>query len=348
MESVIITKIFILTAVSFFVALLITPFVTQLLYKYKLGKQIRDEKDAPVFFALHKKKEGTPTMGGVIIWITMIIVMALFYFICFCFPGSKIGSLNFFSRSETLLPLGALIASAFVGLLDDYLGVRRIGKNGGGLSMKSKLFIYFGIAFIGAMWFYFKLDWDILYVPFFGNLTIKWWIIPMFTFVAAATSFSVNETDGLDGLVGGLLLECFGGFAIISFMQGKYDLAMFCGVIVGALITFLWFNIPPARFFMGDTGSMSLGITLGIIAMLTNTLLYLPLIAFVFIIESLSVIVQMTSKKLRHGKKIFKSTPIHHHFEAIGWAESKIVMRAWLLGGISMVVTLILYLFDKL
>ncbi len=207
--------------------------------------------------------------------------------------------------------------------------------------------MYFGIAFIGAIWFYFKLDWDILHIPFFGNFNINWWIIPIFTFVVAATSFSVNETDGLDGLAGGLLLECFVGFAIICLLQGKTDLAIFCGVIVGALVTFLWFNIPPARFFMGDTGSMSLGITLGIIAMLTNTLIYLPLIGFIFILESLSVIVQMISKKLRNGKKVFKSTPIHHHFEAIGWTESKIVMRAWLLGGIFMVITIVIYLFDK-
>ncbi len=342
-----IIKIFVLTTLSFFVAFFITPFITNILYKYKLGKQIRDEGSAPIFFSLHKKKAGTPTMGGIIIWLTMIIVMVLCYFIFIFFPESKLSSLNFFSRSQTLLPLGVFIASALVGLLDDYLGVRKIGEKGGGLSMKYKLIIYFAIATIGALWFYFKLDWDVLHIPFVGNFNIGWWIIPIFTFVVASTSFSVNETDGLDGLVGGLLLICFAGLGVICFSQGKYDLAAFCGVIVGSLITFLWFNIPPARFFMGDTGSMSLGITLGIIAMLTNTLIYLPVIAFIFILESLSVIVQMTSKKIRKGKKIFQSTPIHHHLEAIGWPESKIVMRSWLLGGVLMVITLIVYMFDK-
>lgn len=342
-----IIKIFILTTTSFFVAFIITPFITNILYKYKLGKQIRDEGSAPIFFSLHKKKEGTPTMGGVIIWLTMIIVMLVCYLMFIVFPTSKLASLNFFSRSQTLLPLGAFLASAIVGLVDDYLGVRKIGEKGGGLSMRHKLIIYFVIATIGALWFYFKLGWDFLHIPFIGNITIGWWIVPIFTFVVAATSFSVNETDGLDGLVGGLLLICFAGLGVICFSQGKYDLAAFCGVIVGALITFLWFNIPPARFFMGDTGSMSLGITLGIIAMLTNTLIYLPLVAFIFILESLSVIVQMTSKKLRHGKKVFKSTPIHHHFEAVGWSEAKIVMRSWLLGGVLMVITLIVYIFDK-
>ena len=346
MFNLIVIKIFILTTFASIIAVLITPLVTHFLYKYKLGKQIRVHVKAPVFFRFHKKKEGTPTMGGTIIWITVLIVIFLCYILYLVFPNSSIAILNFFSRSQTLLPLGALIATAIVGLWDDYLGVKKIGVHGGGLSMKKKLIIYFSIALIGALWFYFKLDWDVLHIPFIGNFEIGWWIIPLFTFVVAATSFSVNETDGLDGLAGGLLLICFVGFGVISFLQGRYDLASFCGVIVGALVTFLWFNIPPARFFMGDTGSMSLGITLGIIAMLTNTLLYLPIIAFIFILESLSVIIQFASKRLRNGKKVFLSTPLHHHFEGIGWSESKIVMRFWLLGGILAVITLIIYLFD--
>ena len=347
MLNLIVIKIFILTALSTFVAFLITPLITHFLYKYRLGKQIRTENSAPIFFRLHKKKEGTPTMGGIIIWVTLLIIMFLCYLLYILFPESGIVILNFFSRSQTLLPLGALIVTAIIGLWDDYLGVRKIGAKGGGLSMSKKLLIYFSIALLCALWFFSKLDWDILHIPFIGNFEIGWWIIPIFTFVVAATSFSVNETDGLDGLAGGLLLVCFATFGVISFLQGRYDLASFCAVIVGALVTFLWFNIPPARFFMGDTGSMSLGITLGIIAMLTNTLLYLPLIAFIFILESLSVIIQSISKKFRNGKKVFLSTPLHHHFEAIGWSESKIVMRAWLLSGILAVFALIIYLFDK-
>jgi len=345
--NLIVVKIFILTTLSSSVAYIITPLVTHFLYKYKLGKQIRTEDSAPIFFRLHKKKEGTPTMGGIIIWATLLIIIFFCYLLSVFFPDSGLAFLNFFSRSQTLLPLGALVMTAIIGLWDDYLGVRKIGNKGGGLSMRKKLLIYFSISLVCALWFFFKLDWDILHIPFIGNFEIGWWIIPLFTFVVAATSFSVNETDGLDGLAGGLLLICFSVFGIISFLQGSYDLASFCGVIVGALVTFLWFNIPPARFFMGDTGSMSLGITLGVIAMLTNTLLYLPLVAFIFILESLSVIIQLISKKLRKGKKFFYSTPLHHHFEAVGWPESKIVMRAWLFGGILAVFALIIYLFDK-
>ncbi|NCQ16399.1 phospho-N-acetylmuramoyl-pentapeptide-transferase, partial [Candidatus Falkowbacteria bacterium] len=168
----------------------------------------------------------------------------------------------------------------------------------------------------------------------------------VFIFVLVATAFSVNETDGLDGLAGGILLICFAAYAVIAFSVGKYDLAAFCGVISGALLAFLWFNINPARFFMGDTGAMSLGITLGVIAMLTNTALILPLIGLVFVIESVSVILQQLSKKIR-GKKIFLSSPIHHHLEAIGWPEPKIVMRFWVIGGVSAAVGLVVFLLDK-
>jgi len=162
-----------------------------------------------------------------------------------------------------------------------------------------------------------------------------------------ATSFSVNETDGLDGLAGGVLLTSFGSLCAIAFILGKYDLATFCGIIVGSLLAFLWFNINPARFFMGDTGAMSLGITLGIVAMLTNTALFLPVISLILVIESSSFIIQQVSKKLRNGKKVFLSSPIHHHLEAIGWSEPKIVMRFWVISGVTSVLGLILFLLDK-
>jgi phospho-N-acetylmuramoyl-pentapeptide-transferase len=177
-------------------------------------------------------------------------------------------------------------------------------------------------------------------------MEIHWWYIPTFIFVLVATSFSVNETDGLDGLAGGTLLIAFASYAIISFVMGRYDLTVFCAVIIGALLAFLWFNIPPARFYMGDTGSMSLGITLGIIAMLTNNVFILPFIGFIFVVESVSVIIQILSRKIRH-KKVFLSAPIHHHFQAKGWSESKIVMRFWLISGIMAVIGLMIFFADK-
>ena len=202
------------------------------------------------------------------------------------------------------------------------------------------------IAIVGAWWFYYKLEWDLIHVPFLGNFNIGPWYIPLFIFIIVATSFSVNETDGLDGLAGGTLLAAFSAYAAISLVEGRTDLAAFCVVISGALLAFLWFNINPARFFMGDTGAMSLGVTLGVIAMLTNTVFLLPLIGFVFVFESISVIIQVASKKIRK-KKVFRAAPIHHHFEAIGWSEPKIVMRFWIISAVTTVLGLILFLVDK-
>jgi len=348
LENFLIIKIFFLTAMSFVVAIFLTPPLTHFLYKYKLGKQIRDAASAPIFYQLHQKKAGTPTMGGIIIWLSVLLLAVIFFIFAKVFGGdSSLGQFNFLTRPETLLPLGVMVACALVGLVDDFLGIKRIGKNGGGLNIGHRLLIYTFIAAIGALWFYFKLDWDIFHIPFLGNFDLGWWYIPVFIFVIVATAFSVNETDGLDGLAGGVLLTSFSAVAVMAFASGKYNLAAFCAVIVGALLAFLWFNINPARFIMGDTGAMSLGITLGVVAMLTNTALLLLIIGFVFVFESVSVIIQLTSKKLRHGKKIFLSTPIHHHFEAIGWSEPKIVMRFWVISGVSAVIGLIIFLLDK-
>lgn len=348
MEDIYIIKILFLTTLSFIFAFALTPVLTHFLYKHQLGKQIRNNGVTPIFTKFHMHKTGTPTMGGILIWGTVLIFCLLFFYLAKFFDYEIFNLLNFLSRSETLLPLGALVATALVGLFDDWLDVRKIGvAGGGGLSMGHRLFIYSVIALIGALWFYFKLDWTILHIPLIGNFEIGLWYIPFFVFVIVGTAFSVNEIDGLDGLSSGTLLISYATFGVISFILGRYDLAAFCGVIIGALLAFLWFNIPPARFYMGDTGAMSLGVVLGIIAMLTNFVLLLPIIGCVFVFESLSVIIQVFSKKLRNGKKVFLSAPVHHHFEAIGWPESKIVMRFWVVSGIAATVGLIIFLLDK-
>jgi len=315
------------------------------LYKYGIGKGIRDSKAAPIFAKLHQKKAGTPTMGGILVWGTTFFLIILFFYLAKFFDG-RFTYLNFLSRQQTWLPLGALLVSAIVGLIDDLFDSWRMGKDGGGLRMRHRFIIYTIIATIGAWWFYYKLGWTTLHLPYAGNVDIGLWYIPFFIFVIVSTAFAVNEVDGLDGLAGGTLLAAFGAYGAIAFAQGRYDLAAFCGVIAGALLAFLWYNINPARFFMGDTGSMSLGVTLGIIAMLTNAALLLPIIGLVFVVETLSVIVQVTSKKL-FGHKIFISSPLHHHLEAIGWPEPKIVMRFWVIAAVSSIVGLILFLMDK-
>jgi len=341
-----ISRILGLAALSFVVAFLFTPLLTRFLYKYRAGKQIRTE-GAPIFQQMHQKKAGTPTMGGLLIWLTIVFLALLFWGLDKMGFNSIITKLNFLNRSQTLLPLGALVASAIVGFIDDLLGVMKVGSKGGGLQMRHRLIIYTAIASFGAWWFFSKLDWSTVHIPFVGNFDIGWWYILVFIFILVATSFSVNETDGLDGLAGGTLLTAFGAYGVIAYSQGHFDLAAFCGVTIGALVAFLWFNIYPARFFMGDTGAMSLGVTLGIIAMLTNQFMLLPLIGFILMIESLSVIIQFLSKKLRHGKKVFISAPIHHHLEAKGWPETKVTMRFWIISWVMATLGLVIAFLDR-
>ena len=345
-DPFLIIKILGFSAIAFVLAIAWTPLLTHFLYKYRLGKQIRSAEHAPVFAKMHAGKAGTPTMGGILIWVTVLVITLFFAAAGSLAPDSIFSELNFLSREQTYLPLGVFILAAVIGLADDIFGVFKIGGNGGGLNMKHRLLLYLAVALVGAYWFYFKLDWSVIHIPFFGNFEIGFWYVPIFAFIIVATSFSVNETDGLDGLAGGVLMVAFSAYIFVAVSQGKPELAVFCSVIVGALLAFLWFNIHPARFFMGDTGSMALGVTLGVIAMLTNTMFLLPLFGFILVAESLSVIVQTASKKLR-GKKIFISTPIHHHFEAIGWPEPKITMRFWIISGVFALIGIALFVLER-
>lgn len=348
-----VVKILIVAITSFFITIILTPIWLKFLKTNSLGKNIREEaafttlrdKEQSVFSRLHKKKEGTPTMGGALIWFSVALLTVIFGLLSIAFDGLW-SSLNFLSRSQTLLPLGALLLAAIVGLTDDLFGIFRVGPKGGGLQMRHKLLLYLGVAAVCAWWFYFKLGFDSINIPFLGNLTIGWWFLPVSIFIIVATSFSANETDGLDGLAGGVFLTMFGALGVIAFIEAKIDLTAFIFAIMGSLVGFLWFNIYPAKFFMGDTGSMSLGVVLGVIAMLTNSVLLLPFIGLVFVMESLSVIIQIASKKFR-GKKIFQSTPIHHHFEAKGWPETQVTMRFWVLSFIGATLGLIIYLVDS-
>ncbi|OGZ61322.1 MAG: phospho-N-acetylmuramoyl-pentapeptide-transferase [Candidatus Spechtbacteria bacterium RIFCSPLOWO2_02_FULL_38_8] len=333
LETLELVRIIVLGATAFVVAILLTPILTHFLYKYRFSKQIKSEKITPVFNKYHKHKAGTPTMGGILIWGTAILLLVLFYFLAILFPESNLSKLNFLDRGETYLPIAALIIAALFGMVDDIFGVLKIGPRGGGLKMRDRMILYTIVALLGAFWFYFKLDWTNLSIPFLGEFNIGIWYIPFFIFVIVATAFSTNETDGLDGLSGGVLMVAYSSFGIFAFLQGDYHLTGFIAVVMGALLAYLWFNIPPARFYMGDTGAMSLGVTLGVIAMLTDKSLLLPFVGFILVAESLSVILQIFSKKIR-GKKIFRSTPIHHHFEALGWPESKVVMRFWIISAI--------------
>lgn len=340
-------RVAIVASVAFFIALLVTPLWFRFLKKNNFGKQLRDDSETPVFHNLHKNKIGTPTGGGIIIWSTVLGMAIVFDTLNHLFDGMW-HYFNFVDRAETYLPIAALAGAAILGLVDDWLNVLKLGgANGGGLKIRQKSILYLIMAAVGAWWFYFRLQWDVLNIPFVGNVTIGWWYIPVFIFIIFASAFSANETDGLDGLLGGVSLFAFVALTAVAFVLHRYNLAAFGGAMIGALLAFLWFNIYPAKFFMGDTGSMSLGVTIGVIAMLTNTTLILPFFAFILVIESASVIIQVISKKLRHGKKIFRSTPIHHHFEALGWPESQVTMRFWIISAIFCAMGLVVFFLSR-
>ncbi len=346
MASEILVKIFSLTSISFVIAILATPLWTSFLYRNKLGKNIRNDGTTPLFSKLHENKKGTPTMGGVLIWGTLAAITIILWAGDRIFNFELFHYFNFLTRKETLLPFGALIGAALVGFVDDILDIKKLGHKGQGIRFRLKVWLYILVAAIGAWWFYFKLGFDAIHLPFAGTLTLGWLFIPFFILTVVATSFAVNQTDGLDGLAGGTLLLAFFAFAIIAFVQGKENLASFIGVICGALLAFLWFNVYPARFFMGDTGSMALGVGLAIVAFLTNSVLLLPIIGFIFVAEAASTVIQIVSKKF-FRKKVFLSSPIHHHFEALGWPETKVTMRFWIIGSVAGIIGVILFFLDR-
>ncbi len=337
-------RILTLSLISFGASMAFAPFWLKVLKRLKFGKQIRKE-GAPIYHQLHKKKEGTPTAGGVIVWLPILILIFLIWALGKIFDGF-FAYLNIVNRAQTYLPLAAFFGAAIIGLIDDILGILRIGEKGGGLSVRIKIVIYTLISLVGAGWFYFKLHWDIIHIPLVGNWQIGGWYILFFVLVLIGSAFSANETDGLDGLLGGTMMVAFLAEGVVSFLIGKYDLTAFIAMIFGALLAFLWDNIYPAKLFGGDTLSMSLGISLGIIAILTNTIFLLPFFAFIPLLESITVILQLSSKKIRK-KKVFISTPIHHHLEAKGWLEPQITMRFWLISWFLAALGLVIFFLDK-
>jgi len=241
------------------------------------------------------------------------------------------------SREQTWLPLAALLGGGLVGLIDDIINIRGKGGNVAGLRAPMKFAMITVIAALTAWFFYYKLGYTSIHIPFDGDWQVGWLMVPLFMLVVVSTSNAVNISDGMDGLAGGLLTSAFGAYGVIALLQSRFGVAAFCLTVVGALLAYLWFNIPPARFFMGDVGSFALGTSLGVVAMLTNTLVLLPLIGLVFVIEAGSSLLQILSKRFLH-RRIFIAAPIHHHFEAKGWPKTKVTMRFWVLGQVCAVL----------
>ena len=336
-EQETLVRIVMLSFAGFFLSMILTPIYTTLAYNLQWWKKPREDaatgEKATLYQALHgaKHRRHIPTMAGVIFVIAVALV-------------TLSGNL---SREETWLPLAAMVGAGAIGLFDDFLNIRSTGGIAG-MRAKIKMFLIILVALVGGWWFYDKLDVTSIQIPFTGNiLELGWLIVPLFVLVVVSTANAVNITDGLDGLAGGLAATAFAMYAIIAFLEGRYGVAGFCLTIVGALLSYTWFNIFPARFFMGDVGSFALGTALGVVAMLTDTVLILPIIGFVFVVEAGSSLLQILSKKLRRGRKIFRIAPIHHHFEAIGWEETKVTMRFWVVGQVVGVLGLIIYILGR-
>jgi phospho-N-acetylmuramoyl-pentapeptide-transferase len=351
-------KIILPAVITFLIGISITPYITNYLYKHKMwkkkaGKLATDGSATPIFDSLHKEKEvGTPRLGGTIIWISASITFFLMWFLAqMPFDFLDIfNKLEFISRSQTWIPFVTLIIGALVGAVDDLLEIKGTGNHiAGGLSLKKRLLIIGTIGLIIASWFYFKLEVNAINFPLINEIYVGILIIPIFIAVILFI-YTSGVIDGLDGLSGGVFATVYSAYAILAFSLNQINLAAFCATIVGGILAFLWFNIPPARFYMSETGSMALTITLAVIAFMTDKLgggyglFVLPIIGLPLVITALSSILQIASKKFRNGKKILIAAPIHHHFEAIGWPSYKIVMRFWIFSIISAVFGLIIAL----
>lgn len=347
-------KIFIPLAFAFFVGLATTPIATHFFYKYKMWKKKKrtENTSSPEFVSVHKHKEdketSTPCVGGIIIFISLIITTLFFSLLPLIFPSSElISGLNFLSREQTIIPLFIFIFGALLGAIDDILEITdntKITRNSNWYT-KLKIFMVSSCALLVGLWFYQKLGMESINIPFGGELYLGIFFLIAVIVVMLGT-FSGGVIDGIDGLAGGVLASIFAAYTAIAFIDTQYDLATFSAVITGSLIAFLWFNIPPARFYMGEVGMMPLTITLASIAFLTKSVLLLPLIALPLTLTSLSSTIQIFSKKFLK-RRVFKVAPLHHHFEALGWPSYKVTMRYWVISIIFAILGVIVFALDK-
>lgn len=342
-------KVLVPTVTAFIIGMSLTPFLTDFLYKHKMWKKkVRNEGldggATPIFKKLHADRElHTPRMGGIIIWASAGITILLFWFVSLFFADDQVSKLNFLSRSQTWLPFFTLIVASLLGLVDDLVTVsgKKTRYLAGGLPLlKVRIPLVLVIGAIGGWWFFEKLDVSSIFFPFLGDINLGLLFIPFFMVVMLAV-FSGVVIDGIDGLAGGIMAIMFASYSVIAFFQGQIDLAAFSAMVAGSTMAFLWFNIPPARFYMSETGVLGLTTTLTVIAFLTGQVVVLLLIALPLFLASGSVIIQSLSKKFRK-KKVFLVAPIHHHFEALGWPPEKVTMRFWIISIVSAILGIII------
>jgi phospho-N-acetylmuramoyl-pentapeptide-transferase len=333
-----IVRILLPATVSFTIGILATPIVTHYLFTYKAwkkvgGKVALDGNSAEEFNRLHGAGETvTPRMGGIVIWGSVLLTTILFFFTNMIFPSSSLARFDFLTRSQTWIPFFTLIIGAMVGFLNDYLDITAEGK---GLALRQRLLLVVLLSGCIGWWFYAKLAVTAVSIPFGHPLEIGWLIVPLFIGISLCL-YASGVIDGIDGLSGGVFASIFASYAIIAFAEGEIDLGAFCATVVGGLLAFLWFNIPPARFYMSETGTMGLTLSIASIAFMTDTLAHgigiavLPIISALLVITVLSNVLQLFWKRF-FGRKLFRIAPLHHHFEAIGWPGPKVVMRYWIL-----------------
>jgi len=351
-------RILLLAAFSAILAMIFAPFLINFLNRINFCKKDAriktiDGKEAKVVNSINREREiSVPRGGGILIWGTVLAITLIFFLLSFINQPWWLEKFNFLSREGTWLPLFTLVASSILGLIDDTLTVYGKGKYiGGGLSFWRRLAVVSLIGLIGGWWFYHNLGRTTIHLPVLFNfpegtdVPIGIFYIPLFVIVMIA-SWAGGVIDGIDGLSGGAFASIFGAFTIIAFAGRSYDLATFCAIICGTLFAFLWYNIPPARFYMGETGSLGLTSTMAVVAFLTDSVVILPVIAGLMVIEVGSIILQLLSKKLRH-KKIWLSTPIHHHFQAKGWSSPQVTMRFWLISIIFAIIGVALRLLSN-
>ncbi len=347
METLII-KLLLPAVISFCIGVLLTPLLTYHLYKYKVwkkqgGKEALGGHTATEFNKLKGVDETkTPRMGGIVIWGSVLITISILYFITTISENVFFNDLFFLTRSQTWIPFATLLIGAFIGFLNDFYDIEHGGK---GVRLSVRLALISVLAAFIGWWFYAKLGVDSVGLPFTEPLYLGVLIIPFFILLTNAL-YASGVIDGIDGLSGGVFAIIFSAYGGVAFMQLQYDLAAFCLMLSGAILAFLWFNIPPARFWMTETGSMSLTLTLAVVTFMTDDLVsghgiaLLPIIGFLLVITVLSNVIQIVYRKAT-GKKFFRIAPLHHHFEAIGWPSHKVTMRYWVIAMICAVSGLV-------
>ena len=351
MISLSLVKLFLPIFITFVVGMAITPVLTDFMYKHKMWKKTPRKIGADHIIDANGKMHPdaiskefqkitnveseikTPRVGGMVVWMSVLVTSALIFLVFIMFPNDFTSKLEFISRNQTLLPFLGLVAGSLVGLVDDLLCIKATpGKFVNGLPRNYMIGIVTLLGLMFASWFFFKLGMTSISIPFMNTpLYLGWFIVPVFVLVTLGT-FSSGVIDGVDGLAGGVMAAIFSAYSLIAYFQNQIDLAVFGAVVVSALLVFLWFNIPPARFYLGETGMLGLTISLSIMVFLTDAVALLLVIGFPLVITSLSSFIQIISKKIRGPEgKVFKVAPLHHHFEAIGWSRPKITMRYWIM-----------------